>query len=146
MWGRAGRGGAGQGLDGAVRCGAGWHRAVWDGTGRGGAVWGGMGRGGLDWIGLVLRSFQEGHPGVTGHAAHWTRDSDMRTAPHAHDPKAGVTYPPRGSPRSLESIWALTGPPLLQRPRAGAPHTPQVPESVPHTHRRGLGPVSPTCR
>ena len=39
------------------------------------------GGGGLDWIGLVLRSFREGHPGVTGHAAHWARNSDMRTAP-----------------------------------------------------------------
>ena len=32
-------------------------------------------------IGLVLRSFREGHPGVTGHVAYWARGFDMRTAP-----------------------------------------------------------------
>ena len=37
--------------------------------------------GGLYWIGLALHSFREGHPGVTGHVAHWARNFDMQMAP-----------------------------------------------------------------
>ena len=83
-----------------------------------GGCWGGGG--GFDWIGLVLRFFREGHPGVTGHTAHWNRDFHMRIPPlcpatqsrcpvTTHQTLPGPAGATTGLPFALCSLCPISG-------------------------------------
>ena len=73
------------------------HKTRGGGGGGGRAGGGGLGLGGGG--GLELRSFWEGHPGVTGHAAHQACDPDMRPAPAA--PGRQASAPCHTSPKPV---------------------------------------------
>ena len=104
----------------------------------------------------MLRSFREGHPGVTGHAAHWAYDSDMRTAPVRPGTRSRCPITTSRTLATPSNLYgATTGPPLmlcsLSPVSRGPEPVPHVrcrgPELVPHTLGRGLESAPhPLCR